>query len=104
MNQNQEEAKAIRQDLINKAKQLGYGGSLQVSTLELQAFVAVRDTPPDMKGVQRTNEAQVAVLPDPEGGRVVGFGVIDNLGKGAAGQAVQNLNLMADRPETEGLR
>lgn len=67
-------------------------------------FVTVRDTPPDMKGVQRTNEAQVAVLPDPDGGRVVGFGVIDNLGKGAAGQAVQNLNLMADRPETEGLR
>ena len=31
------------------------------------------------------------------------FGVIDNLGKGAAGQAVQNLNLMAGLPETEGL-
>jgi len=29
--------------------------------------------------------------------------VIDNLGKGAAGQALQNLNLMAGRPETEGL-
>jgi N-acetyl-gamma-glutamyl-phosphate reductase len=32
------------------------------------------------------------------------FAVIDNLGKGAAGQALQNLNLMAGLPEDEGLR
>jgi N-acetyl-gamma-glutamyl-phosphate reductase len=31
------------------------------------------------------------------------FSAIDNLWKGAASQAVQNLNLMFDRPETEGL-
>ena len=36
-------------------------------------------------------------------GRITAFGVIDNLGKGAAGQAVQNLNVMAGLPETEGL-
>jgi N-acetyl-gamma-glutamyl-phosphate reductase len=40
---------------------------------------------------------------DGAAGRLIAFGVIDNLMKGAAGQAVQNLNLMAGRPEEEGL-
>jgi N-acetyl-gamma-glutamyl-phosphate reductase len=56
-----------------------------------------------MRAVQRTNFAQVCPVADPRGGRVTVFCVIDNLGKGAAGQALQNLNLMAGRPETEGL-
>lgn len=66
-------------------------------------FVEVVEAPPGMRAVQRTNYAQVHPVADPRGGRVTAFGVIDNLGKGAAGQAVQNLNLMAGRPETEGL-
>ena len=66
-------------------------------------FVEVVDAPPGMRAVQRTNYAQVHVVADPRGGRVTAFGVIDNIGKGAAGQAVQNMNLMAGRPETEGL-
>ena len=66
-------------------------------------FVEVVDAPPGMRAVQRTNYAQVHPVADPRGGRVTAFGVIDNIGKGAAGQAVQNLNLMAGRPETEGL-
>ncbi len=66
-------------------------------------FVEVVDTPPGMRAVQNTNYAQVCPVVDPRGGRVTVFSVIDNLGKGAAGQAVQNLNLMAGLPETEGL-
>ena len=66
-------------------------------------FVEVVDAPPGMRAVQRTNFAQVCPVADPRGGRVTVFGVIDNLGKGAAGQALQNLNLMAGLPETEGL-
>jgi len=66
-------------------------------------FVEVVEQPPGMRAVQRTNYAQVCPVADPRGGRVTVFGVIDNLGKGAAGQALQNLNLMAGRPETEGL-
>jgi N-acetyl-gamma-glutamyl-phosphate reductase len=66
-------------------------------------FVEVVEAPPGMRAVQRTNYAQVCPLVDPRGGRVTVFGVIDNLGKGAAGQALQNLNLMAGRPEGEGL-
>jgi N-acetyl-gamma-glutamyl-phosphate reductase len=67
-------------------------------------FVEVVDAPPGMRAVQHTNFAQVCPVADPRGGRVTAFGVIDNLGKGAAGQALQNLNLMAGLPETEGLR
>jgi N-acetyl-gamma-glutamyl-phosphate reductase len=66
-------------------------------------FVEVVERPPGMRAVQHTNFAQVCPMADPRGGRVTAFGVIDNLGKGAAGQAVQNLNIMAGLPETEGL-
>ena len=66
-------------------------------------FVEVVEAPPGMRAVQHTNYAQVCPVADPRGGRLTVFGVIDNLGKGAAGQALQNLNLMAGRPETEGL-
>ena len=41
--------------------------------------------------------------PDPRTGRITVFSAIDNLYKGAASQAVQNLNLMFSRPEGEGL-
>jgi N-acetyl-gamma-glutamyl-phosphate reductase len=67
-------------------------------------FVEVVEAPPGMRAVQHTNYAQVCPVADPRGGdRLTAFGVVDNLGKGAAGQALQNLNLMAGRPETEGL-
>ncbi len=67
-------------------------------------FVEVVDQPPGMRAVQRTNYAQVCPMVDQASGRLIAFGVIDNIMKGAAGQAVQNLNLMAGRPEDEGLR
>lgn len=67
-------------------------------------FVEVVGSPPGMRAVQHTNYAQVCPVIDPRGGRVTVFAVIDNIGKGAAGQALQNLNLMAGRPEDEGLR
>jgi N-acetyl-gamma-glutamyl-phosphate reductase len=67
------------------------------------SFVEVVDAPPGMHAVQHTNFAQVCPVVDEATGRLIAFGVIDNLMKGAASQAVQNLNLMAGRPETEGL-
>jgi N-acetyl-gamma-glutamyl-phosphate reductase len=66
-------------------------------------FVEVVDAPPGMRATQHNNYAQVYVTTEPRRGLFVGFGVIDNLVKGAAGQALQNLNLMAGRPEVEGL-
>ena len=50
-----------------------------------------------------TNRALLGVDADPERGVVIGFCAIDNLVKGAAGQAVQNANLMFDLDETAGL-
>ena len=58
---------------------------------------------PDLRGVARTNFCDLGVAFDPSSGRAVVLSAIDNLVKGAAGQAVQNMNLMLELPETEGL-
>lgn len=50
-----------------------------------------------------SNSAHLQVTADPEAGRAVVCAAIDNLGKGAAGQAVQVLNLMLGLPETTGI-
>ena len=58
---------------------------------------------PETKRVAGTNAAEVPVRADARTGRVIAIAAIDNLGKGAAGQAVQNANLMFGFPETAGL-
>jgi N-acetyl-gamma-glutamyl-phosphate reductase len=58
---------------------------------------------PDLRGVARTNFCDIGVAFHPATGRGVVVSAIDNLVKGAAGQAVQNLNLALGLPETEGL-
>ena len=58
---------------------------------------------PDLKAVARTNFCDIGVRFDAATGRAVVISAIDNLGKGAAGQAVQNMNLALGFPETEGL-
>ena len=58
---------------------------------------------PDLRGVVRTNFCDIGVTLDGRTGRAVVVSAIDNLVKGAAGQAVQNMNLMLGYPETEGL-
>jgi N-acetyl-gamma-glutamyl-phosphate reductase len=58
---------------------------------------------PDVKYVARTNYVDIGWQFDPRTGRLILLSAEDNLTKGAAGQAVQCLNLMACFPETEGL-
>jgi len=58
---------------------------------------------PDLRGVAHTNFCDIGVALDARTGRGVVVSAIDNLVKGAAGQAVQNMNLMLGYPETEGL-
>ena len=58
---------------------------------------------PDIRGVDRTNFCDLGVKFDPATGRAVVVSAIDNLVKGAAGQAVQNMNLALGFRETEGL-
>ena len=58
---------------------------------------------PDLRSVQRTNFCDIGATVDPSTGRAVIVSAIDNLAKGAAGQAIQNMNLMLGFAETEGL-
>jgi N-acetyl-gamma-glutamyl-phosphate reductase len=58
---------------------------------------------PDLRGVQRTNYCDIGFVFEPESQRAVVVTTLDNLGKGAAGQAVQNMNLMLGFDEIEGL-
>lgn len=59
---------------------------------------------PDTRSVRAANTCRIAVHRPQDGEAVVVLAVIDNLVKGAAGQAVQNLNIMFGLPETEGLQ
>jgi N-acetyl-gamma-glutamyl-phosphate reductase len=68
-----------------------------------EPFVEVTSRPPGMRDVRETNICRISVHHDTRTGRVIVFGAIDNLWKGAASQAVQNLNLMFGLPEEEGI-
>jgi N-acetyl-gamma-glutamyl-phosphate reductase len=66
-------------------------------------FIRVTDKPPQTKWATGSNLAFLSYAADPERQLVIAMGVVDNLGKGAAGQAVQNANLICGLPETAGL-
>jgi N-acetyl-gamma-glutamyl-phosphate reductase len=59
---------------------------------------------PEIGRVQGTDEAEIGVFADGNTGLSIVICAEDNLGKGAAGQAVQNANLALGLPETAGLR
>ena len=58
---------------------------------------------PETRWVKGSNFVDIGFKIDERTGRIVVVGAIDNLVKGAAGQAVQNMNLMLGFEETEGL-
>jgi N-acetyl-gamma-glutamyl-phosphate reductase len=66
-------------------------------------FVRVTDKPPHSKWATGTNLVFVSYAADPARNLIIALGAIDNLGKGAAGQAVQNANLITGQAETAGL-
>ena len=66
-------------------------------------FVRVTDKPPETKWATGSNLAFASYAADPARNLVIALGVVDNLGKGAAGQAIQNANLICGLPETAGL-
>ena len=68
-----------------------------------RSFVRVTDKPPHSKWAMGSNLVFVSYAADPERGLIIALAAIDNLGKGAAGQAVQNANLITGQPETAGL-
>lgn len=59
---------------------------------------------PETRSVRGANDCRIAVHVAPDGGTLVVLSVIDNLVKGAAGQAVQNMNIMFGLDERAGLR
>jgi N-acetyl-gamma-glutamyl-phosphate reductase len=66
-------------------------------------FVRVTDKPPHTKWAMGTNLVFVSYAADPARNLIIALGAIDNLGKGAAGQAVQNANLICGLEATVGL-
>jgi N-acetyl-gamma-glutamyl-phosphate reductase len=68
-----------------------------------EPFVDLVASPPGVRDVRETNRCRIHATVEPATGRVLAFAAIDNLWKGAAGQAVQDLNLMLGLPETAGL-
>ena len=78
------------QDVLRQA----YGG---------EPFVVVTDEPPSTKATTGSNCAQVTARHDPRTGWVVALCALDNLGKGASGQAVQCANLALGLDEGAGL-
>jgi N-acetyl-gamma-glutamyl-phosphate reductase len=90
-------------------------GTAQAARLYEAARACYRDEPfvkvaalekgrgPHTSWATGSNLAFVSYAVNPRTGLVLAFGAIDNLGKGAAAQAVQNANLMTGQPETAGL-
>ena len=72
---------------------------------ENEKFVRVldKDVCPETKWVEGSNYVDIGFKIDPRTKRIIMMGAIDNLVKGAAGQAVQNMNLMFGLKESEGL-
>ena len=70
-----------------------------------EKFVRVLDKGvcPETKWVEGSNYVDVNFVIDERTGRIIMMGALDNLVKGAAGQAVQNMNLLFGLPESEGL-
>jgi N-acetyl-gamma-glutamyl-phosphate reductase len=68
-----------------------------------EPFVEVVESPPGVRDVRDTNYCRIHARADERTGKVFVFAAIDNLWKGAASQALQNLNLMLGLDETAGL-
>jgi N-acetyl-gamma-glutamyl-phosphate reductase len=75
---------------------------LLIDAYGTESFVTVIDGWPAPKAVAGTNRVHVSARVDDKGW-LIASAALDNLGKGAAGQAIQNANLASDLPETTGL-
>jgi N-acetyl-gamma-glutamyl-phosphate reductase len=68
-----------------------------------ETFIRITEAPPHTKHTQGSNYCHIYPTCDPRTGKLIVISCIDNLVKGAAGQGVQNMNLMLGLPETTGL-
>ncbi len=84
-------------DLLAEA----YKGQVFVDVASSQESASLATLDPE--GLNGTNNLKLFVFGDAQGDQVLLTGLLDNLGKGASGQAVQNLNIMLGLPEDEGV-
>jgi N-acetyl-gamma-glutamyl-phosphate reductase len=91
---------------VTMARELGEGelADLYDDAYAREPWVELRLGPPGVLDVRETNFCRLSVHHDPRTDRVLVFAAIDNLWKGAASQAIQNLNLMYGLDESTGLR
>ena len=79
-----------------------YAGEPFIQVAPFAGFEAVSENDLDPTGFNGSNQLQIHVFPNPAG-HILLVGLLDNLGKGASGVAVQCLNLMLGLPEEAGL-
>jgi N-acetyl-gamma-glutamyl-phosphate reductase len=91
-----EPAGKLSDEKISACYKKFYGGEPFVRVLESKNL-------PDTKNVVGTNAIEIAWRLDPRTGRLIVMSAIDNLVKGASGQAVQSMNIICGFPETAGL-
>jgi N-acetyl-gamma-glutamyl-phosphate reductase len=77
--------------------------ALYAAAYDSEPFVEVVDHLPGVREVRGTNLCRINARIDERTGKAFVFAVIDNLWKGAASQAIQNLNLMLGFPEAQGI-
>ena len=92
---------AVTPDDIHSALAAHYEGQRCVSVAALDRGRQIARLKPE--ALNGTNEIRLYVFANEDGSQAVVMGLLDNLGKGASGQAVQNLNLMLGIPELTGL-
>ncbi len=86
---------------LHKALSMHYADRQFVRVAALEDSGEITTLEPEI--LNETNELRLHVFGNNEHGQAVIMGVLDNLGKGASGQAVQNMNLMLGLPEETGL-
>jgi len=89
-------------EMIWQALDERYAGEPFVRVLPIIKPAEMNEMTFDPRRCNDTNRVELHVIPHPSG-HVVLMGILDNLGKGASGAAIQSLNLMLGLPETTGL-
>ena len=100
------DGRAIRDRLSQVPTSAGSSSRQGGDTARESAVVRILPpgTAPDLSRVQGTDAAEIGLFSDRATGMAIVVCALDNLGKGAAGQAVQNANLVLGLGETAGLR
>ncbi len=89
-------AEPVSAEAVRSAYEKYYGAEYFIRLLDPEVY-------PETRWVEGSNYVDMNFKLDNRTNRIVVMGALDNIGKGAAGQAVQNMNLMFGLPETEGL-